>query len=87
MILQFDPYLVYGQFSCTHFYAWLHTICNTAVPNIPVYQYKRNWPITCDRPESSSVLCVAFLILPGIFVYRDDSYDELEGYYATRATN
>ena len=34
------------------FDAWLRTICNAAVPDIPLHRYKRNWPITCDLPES-----------------------------------
>ena len=48
------------------FDAWLQMICNAAVPDIPLYQYKRNWHITCDLPDSKSVLRVAFLILSGI---------------------
>ena len=42
-------------------------MCNTAVPAIPLHQYKRNWPITCDLPEIWSVLCGAFHLLPGIY--------------------
>ena len=34
------------------FDAWLQTIRNAAVPDIPLHRYKRNWPITCDLPES-----------------------------------
>ena len=49
------------------FNAWLQTICNAAVPDIPLHRYKRNRPITCDFPESRSVLRVAFLILSGIY--------------------
>ena len=26
------------------FDAWLQTICNAAVPDIPLHPYKRNWP-------------------------------------------
>ena len=34
---------------------------NTAVPDIPLHRYKRNWPITCGLPETWAVLCGAFL--------------------------
>ena len=34
------------------FYASLQTICNAAVPDIPLRRYKRNWPITCDNHEN-----------------------------------
>ena len=67
MILQFDPYLFLADFLVHISDAWLQTICNAAVPDIPLHRYKRNWPITCDLPESLSVLRVAFLILSGIF--------------------
>ena len=50
------------------FAAWLQTICNATAPDTPLHRYKRNWPITCDLPESCSVLRVAFLILSGILV-------------------
>ena len=34
------------------FGVWLQTICNAAVSDIPLHRYKRNWPVTCDLPES-----------------------------------
>ena len=52
MTLQFDPYLVLANFLVHIIDAWLQTICNAAVPEIPLHRYKRNWPIACDLPES-----------------------------------
>ena len=44
----------------------LRKICNVAVTDIPLNQYKRNWSIACDLSESLLVLSVAFLFLSGI---------------------
>ena len=41
-------------------------MCDAAVPAIPLYSYKLNWPITCDLPESGTFLSGAFLFLSGI---------------------
>ena len=49
-----------------YFDAWLQKTCDAAGPDIPLHWYKLNWHITCDLPESWTVLSGAFLFLLGI---------------------
>ena len=47
------------------FDAWLQTICNEAVPDIPLHRYKRNWPIACGPPERVDQLYVLRFLFVG----------------------
>ena len=43
--------------------------CDAAVPGIPLHWYKLNWPITCDLPESWTVLSGAFLFFCRVYYH------------------
>ena len=62
------PTWILTNFHEHNFDAWLQKTCDAAVTDIPLHWYKLNWPITCDFPESWTVLSGAFLFLSGIFL-------------------
>ena len=73
MTLQFDPHLVYGQFSLTRFDPWLRKMCNAPITDIPFNRYKQNWSCTCDLSGNGLVFPVAFLFfLSGILFLKEN---------------
>ena len=57
-----------------NFDTWLQKTCDASVTDIPLHWYKLNWPITCDLPESWTVLSGAFLFFVGYMLYDDELY-------------
>ena len=60
------PTLFMTNFLNHNFDARLQKTCDATVHDIPLHWYKLNWPITCDLPQSWTVLSGAFLFLSGI---------------------
>lgn len=48
---------------------WLQKLYHIAVTDIPLHQYKRNCSITCNLPESWSVLCGTFLYFHRVLIF------------------
>ena len=63
------PTLFMTNFLKHNFDARLQKTCDATVHDIPLHWYKLNWRITCDLPESWTVLSGAFLFLLGIYAF------------------